>query len=323
MAKKQTNPQKTSFEELLADFKDYMIHDGKSKGTIENYTSHLTQINDGNKNNIITWLEGVKHDKNPIKSLCDRYDEQCSNSNWKSALILLGKFVFGKINAQVNLASVSIKNFDQMACKLVAQSAIFCSKEVFENVKIGKLGSSKYNKDGNDEGAWYGQKYRRANANEERRVNDPNDTTVRLDDNTYANKAIKYAICEDLKKYGISVSINDFSKNEFEACHIWDETCYNEKYHTSVANLVLLPRSLASLTDHCDAVKKLLQYEAWERFKFKPKEECYYEHYHEENITPSDPLPIPKYYKDVNWKYPIQNESSTNKPLREKAKKKQ
>lgn len=323
MAKKQTNPQKTSFEELLADFKDYMIHDGKSKGTIENYTSHLTQINDGNKNNIITWLEGVKHDKNPIKSLCDRYDEQCSNSNWKSALILLGKFVFGKINAQVNLASVSIKNFDQMACKLVAQSAIFCSKEVFENVKIGKLGSSKYNKDGNDEGAWYGHKYRRANANEERRGNDPNDTTATLDDNTYANKAIKYAICEDLKKYGISVSINDFSKNEFEACHIWDETCYNKKYHTSVANLVLLPRSLASLTDHCDAVKKLLQYEAWERFKFKPKEECYYEHYHEENITPSDPLPIPKYYKDVNWKYPIQNESSTNKPLRGKAKKKQ
>jgi len=56
MAKKQTNPQKTSFEELLAEFKDYMNRDGKSKGTIENYTSHLTKINDGNKNNIITWL---------------------------------------------------------------------------------------------------------------------------------------------------------------------------------------------------------------------------------------------------------------------------
>ena len=321
MAKKQTNPQKTSFEKLLADFKDYMIRDGKSKGTIENYISHLTQINGGKKNNIITWLEGVKHENNPIKCLCALYDEQYSNRNWKSALILFGKFVFGKINAQVNLASVSIKNFDQIACKLVAQSAIFCSKEVFDKVKNGNLGSPKY-KHRNDEGAWYGYKYRRANANEERGVNDPNDRNVILDDNTYANKAIKYAICEDLKKYGISVSINDFSKNEFEACHIWDETCYNKKYHTSVANLVLLPRSLASLTDHCDAVKKLLQYEAWKRFKFKPKEECYYEHYHEENITPSDSLPIPKYYKDVNWKYP-EKESFTNKPLRGKAKKKQ
>lgn len=317
MAKKQTNPQKTSFEKLLADFEGYMIRDGKSKGTIDNYKSHLNKIN-GNTNNIITWLEGVKHDKNPIKSLCDHYDKQYSDSNWKSALVLFGKFVFGKINAQVNLASVSIKNFDQIACKLVAQSAIFCSKEVFDKVKKGELGSSKYNKHGNDEGAWYGHTYRRANANEERRVNAPNDTT--LDDNTYANKAIKYAICEDLKKYGISVSINDFSKNEFEACHIWDETCYNEKYHTSVANLVLLPRALASLTDHCDAVKKLLQFEAWNRFKFKPEEECYYEHY--QNITPSDSLPKPEYYEDVNWKYP-EKESFTNKPLRGKAKKKQ
>lgn len=318
MAKKQTNPQKTSFEKLLADFEGYMIRDGKSKGTIDNYKSHLNKIN-GNTNNIITWLEGVKHDKNPIKSLCDHYDQQYSDSNWKSALVLFGKFVFGKINAQVNLASVSIKNFDQIACKLVAQSAIFCSKEVFDKVKNGELGSPKY-KHRNDEGAWYGYKYRRANANEERGGNDPNDRTVILDDNTYANKAIKYAICEDLKKYGISVSINDFSKNEFEACHIWDETCYNKKYHTSVANLVLLPRALASLTDHCDAVKKLLQYEAWHRFKFKPEEECYYEHY--QNITPSDSLSKPEYYEDVNWKYP-EKESFTNKPLRGKAKKKQ
>ena len=317
MTKKQT-----SFENLLADFEGYMIGDGKSKGTIDNYKSNLNKIN-GDTNTVTTWLKEVKHENNPIKCLCALYDEQYSDRNWKSALILFGKFVFGKTNAQVNLASVSIKNFDQIACKLVAQSAIFCSKEVFENVKKGKLASPRYNEHGNDEGAWYGHQYRRAKANEKRRVNDPNDPNVILDDNTYANKAIKYAICEDLKKYGISVSINDFSKNEFEACHIWDETCYNKKYHTSVANLVLLPRSLASLTDHCDAVKKLLQYEAWERFKFKPKEEYYYEHYHEENITPSDPLPIPQYYNDVKWKYPIENESSTNKPLRGKAKKKQ
>ena len=294
MAKKQTN-----FENLLADFEGYMIGDGKSKGTIDNYKSHLNKIN-GKTNNIITWLKRVKHDndKNPIKSLCDYYDKQYSDSNWKSALVLFGKFVFGKINAQVNLASVSIKNFDQIACKLVAQSAIFCSKEVFDNVKNGKLGPSKYNKDGNNEGAWYGHNYRRAKANEERRINDPNDTTVRLDDNTYANKAIKYAICEDLKKYGISVSINDFSKNEFEACHIWDETCYNKKYHTSVANLVLLPRSLASLTDHCDAVKKLLQYEAWRRFGFKPEGDESYQSY--SNVTSNTyPQEEPQYYNDV------------------------
>lgn len=315
MAKRQAN----TFEDLLTNFENHMRLEEKKEGTIGNYISHLKQIN-GDTNTVTTWLKEVKHENNPIKCLCALYDEQYSNRNWKSALILFGKFVFGKINAQVNLAS--IKDFDRIACELIAQSAIFCSKEVFDKVKKGELGSPKY-KHRNDEGAWYAYKYRRANANEERGVNDPNDITVILDDNTYANKAIKYAICEDLKKYGISVSINDFSKNEFEACHIWDETCYNKKYHTSLANLVLLPRSLASLTDHCDAVKKLLQYEAWKRFKFKPKEKCYYEHYHEENITPSDSLPEPEYYKDVNWKYPIENELSTNKPLRGKAKKKQ
>lgn len=323
MAKKQTNSQQTSFEKLLADFEGYMIRDGKRKGTIDNYKSHLNKIN-GNTNNIINWLEGVKDKENPIKILCDHYDKQYSDSNWKSALVLLGKFVFGKINAQVNLASVSIKNFDQIACKLVAQSAIFCSKEVFEKVKDGKLGSLKYNKPGTDEGAWYGYQYRRAKANEKRRVNDPNDTNAILDDNTYANKAIKYAICEDLKKYGIPVSINDFSKNEFEACHIWDETCYNTKYHTSVANLVLLPRSLASLTDHCDAVKKLLQYEAWRRFGFKPEGDEYYKSYG--NVTSNTyPREEPQYYNDVRWKYPESNytnprKSTTNK---RKAKKKQ
>lgn len=305
MAKKQTNPQKTSFEKLLADFKDYMIREGKSKGTIENYTSHLTQINGGNKNNIITWLEGVKHDKNPIKSLCDHYDKQYSDSNWKSALVLLGKFVFGKINAQVNLASVSIKNFDQIACKLVAQSAIFCSKEVFEKVKNGELGSLKYNEHGNDEGAWYGHKYRRANANEERKnlsKRRPIENGIILDDNTYANLAIKKAVLKDLKKYGIHGNNTKVFK-DFWACHIWDKTCYNERYYTSVANLVLLPKSIAGLTDHCNAVKKLLQYEAWRRFGFKPEGDEYYKSY--SNVTSNIyPQEEPQYYNDVKWKYP-------------------
>ncbi|HWQ55093.1 MAG TPA: hypothetical protein VN442_15505 [Bryobacteraceae bacterium] len=32
-------------------------------------------------------------------------------------------------------------------------------------------------------------------------------------------------------------------------CHIWPNSCYDERYHTCVANLVLLPSALASLTD--------------------------------------------------------------------------
>ena len=59
----------------------------------------------------------------------------------------------------------------------------------------------------------------------------------------------------------------------FEACHIWEKTCYDERYHTSVANLVLIPREIAGLTDHCDAVKELLKYESFNRFGFIPDNE--------------------------------------------------
>jgi hypothetical protein len=83
---------------------------------------------------------------------------------------------------------------------------------------------------------------------------------VILDDNTYANYAIKQAIgCSRNNLIG------------FEACHIWPGTCYDERYHTLVANLVLLPRALACLTDHYDPVGKVLQYRAFELYGWHPE----------------------------------------------------
>ena len=54
------------------------------------------------------------------------------------------------------------------------------------------------------------------------------------------------------------------------ACHIWDKSCYDYRYHTSVFNLVLLPKSVGGLSDYCDAVKEILQYEAAMRFGVYP-----------------------------------------------------
>lgn len=317
MAKRQAN----TFEDLLTNFENHMRLEEKKEGTIENYISHLKQIN-GDTNTVTTWLKEVKHENNPIKCLCALYDEQYSNRNWKSALILFGKFVFGKINAQVNLAS--IKDFDRIACELIAQSAIFCSREVFNKVQAGELGdeknTQKKDRTPNQEGAWFHHTTRRKTDDDKKKyenefkkerrptVTDETWGKIRLDDNTFANEAIKRAILEGLDNpdsYGKDKSIF----KGFEACHIWDKTCYDVRYHTSVANLVLLPRPLAGLTDHCDAVKKLLQYEAWRRFGFKPDEDCYYKHYHETNpdIISSHFLPNPKYYDKVKWKYPESN----------------
>ena len=84
---------------------------------------------------------------------------------------------------------------------------------------------------------------------------------IRLDDNTYANRAIKQAIGADINAIG------------FEACHIWPNSCYDERYHTVIANLVLLPRALASLSDHNKEVCQSLQYRAFELYCWFPREE--------------------------------------------------
>lgn len=82
---------------------------------------------------------------------------------------------------------------------------------------------------------------------------------VRFDDNSYANRAIKSAA--GLGKSAVG----------FEACHIWPLTCYDERYHTAIANIVLLPRALAGLSDHAIEVQTALQYRALELYGWFPE----------------------------------------------------
>ena len=83
---------------------------------------------------------------------------------------------------------------------------------------------------------------------------------VRLDDNSYANVAIKRAA-------GLGASAKGF-----ETCHIWPRKCYDERYHTAIANIVLLPRALAGLSDHDIEIQKALQYRAFELYDWYPEE---------------------------------------------------
>ena len=81
----------------------------------------------------------------------------------------------------------------------------------------------------------------------------------RLDDNSYANHAIKQA-----------AGIGRASIRDFEACHIWPQSCYDSRCHTVIANLVLLPRPLAGLSDHDPEVQQALQFRAFEVFGWHP-----------------------------------------------------
>ena len=121
---------------------------------------------------------------------------------------------------------------------------------------------------------------RRAKSGEKRREKiDEDGQEVTLDDNTYANKAIKNSVSHEYD-----------SIKYFSVCHVWDRTCYDTRYHTLLANLVLLPRALASLTDHYLEIQRCLQYRAYELYEWHPEGES----------TPTKPANYPD-----NWRAPV------------------
>ena len=107
------------------------------------------------------------------------------------------------------------------------------------------------------------------------------------DDNTLANRAIKNAVVESFNhKFGPSkIPFGCFK--DYETCHIWDLPG-DRRYYASIANLVLIPRCLAALTDHFQDVKDLLRKEAFNRFGFVPDGEA---------------VPACKHYNKITWRY--------------------
>ena len=84
---------------------------------------------------------------------------------------------------------------------------------------------------------------------------------IRIDDNTYANRAIKVAVNKSIKF------------ENYEVCHIWPDTTYDERYHTLLQNLVMIPRLLAGLSDHYQDVVDVLKYRAWELYNWHPEDQ--------------------------------------------------
>lgn len=84
---------------------------------------------------------------------------------------------------------------------------------------------------------------------------------VRFDDNTMANLAIKLAVFGSRERC-----------TRLHVCHVWPETCYDVRYHTALANLVLLPAPLAGLSDHHSGVAACLRYRSYELFGWHPEE---------------------------------------------------
>ena len=139
----------------------------------------------------------------------------------------------------------ALKDTDTNLGALLAASSIWASPKVHEYL-VSENGS----------GAWR-PNVRRAKPGETRRTKVDG---ILLDDNTCANTYIKAAI-------GVQ-------KNMivgFETCHIWPSSCYDPSHHTTIANLVLVPRSIASLSDHSEDVSSVLKYRSFELYGWYPK----------------------------------------------------
>jgi hypothetical protein len=124
---------------------------------------------------------------------------------------------------------------------LVAATGLWANPEVHKTL-VREFGN----------GAWYPGKRRLKKGNGEERGGN-------LDDNTYANNAIKMAL-------GIKGNEQNFS-----VCHIWEDSCNDEIDHTTIANLVVLPRPLQSITDFHPEVRAALKYRAYELYEWYPK----------------------------------------------------
>lgn len=205
---------------------------------------------------------------------------------------------------------------DLTFCKIVAKYALFCKIEIAKNVRDGKLGSEINQKEGgNKYFSWFYCLFQRKRGKNQQRREKTGDQVkgnfieydVKYDDNTQANLAIKSAILE-----GLSVKLKKTKFSGYMVCHIWDDTCHNNLFHTSVFNLVLLPQAIGGLSDYSPAVKDLLQYEAAMRFGVYPAK---YEGF---DFSKSGK---PEYYDEVDslWRQQEEHQKAKNRNEKPKA----
>lgn len=231
----------------------------------------------------------------PLKELMNQFEVELKHTNYcqksqnnlKSYLKKLSTVALGFYHANTWL-----QMDDDLFCKLIAKSSLFASVDIVREIQNGLEGTddNKQNK-GNKYASWdYMKRARKIGKERNEQFDDDTNITsilinneklkinekILADDNSYANQFIKKAVLKSYqRKYPQNIIFKNatweyFNDGDYEACHVWDLPG-DRRYYTSIANLVLVPRALAQLTDHNDAVKNLLRYEVQERFGFRPE----------------------------------------------------
>jgi hypothetical protein len=244
-------------------------------GTLNNYCSWLRALDKHNGGKTMQWIRDSLKGVDRLGYVLNQYASMATtNANTKSALTSFANYILSSFDASNMLSVID----DELLVQLIAQTAIFAHPDTKEQVKNGSLGRKENRPNNgaeNDTASW-------DNCTSIRNMKLRGQTIngIYQDDNTRANQAIKRSILHTVK-----ASFRDLKG--FEACHIWGLT-NDQRYYTSVMNLVLVPRALASLTDHSEAVKDALKYRAFELFGFVPV---------------GQPTPkMPKNYNKLQWR---------------------
>lgn len=269
---------------MLARYLSIVAANGRlSKNTQANYKSYLNQIDAANGGMTASWIKDAIQNKASVESIIAQFNQAMTTvntkSNWRSALKDFATCIMGIY--QANVWAFSDKDLEEEMCKIIARTAIFADKGVVEKVKKGELGRKENLGKGNEWASW-------DNMTHVRDTRVKNGTVLPsghiADNNNIANHAIKTAI---IKSYGLNKLGNYQQFKDYEVCHIWAFPNMPECY-ASIANLILVPRAFAQLTDHCDVVKQLLQYEANKRFGYLP---------------PNQQIPVkPTFYNNLKWR---------------------
>nr|MCR5246556.1 hypothetical protein [Paludibacteraceae bacterium] len=285
----QTTDKTDKLEPLLKECCEVLFENNEKK-TIPNFKSRIRCIQKDakeKKEDIIKWLEDAIKNKEEspydyamckIEDLLDKCTNICDKTkkSRKSAFRKFALFVLGQYDADLYMG-LNSRYTDKEFCKLVAKYALFCKVAIAEQVKKGDLGSDENIKNGgNNYYSWFYCMFQRKSGSTQKvgeSVKDPQDKDVKFkdkevkyDNNNMANQAIKKAV-----NAGLTCRLGEYKLFEgYMACHIWDDSCHNNLFHTSVFNLVLLPKAIGGLTDYNSNVKKLLQYEAAWRFGVYP-----------------------------------------------------
>lgn len=269
-----------------------------------NYCSDVKQIETLckriNNHSISIWIDEAIDNKQsyPVDWILQKIVPLIQKSSWpkrikddrKSRFKKFAEVVFGIFYANTWMSLVTD---DDLLCSIVAQNALFPREDVVKEVCEGKLGTNfnigassvpGYN---NPFASWdYMSSYRDTSRKKGTPpVDDPDflvnsikypgiSKKMKPDDNSNANQYIKRAIKTSIEReYGLKLGGTGYQKfYDYEACHVWAKPG-ERQYYASIANLVLLPRALAQLTDHNDAVKNLLRCEVYKRFGFIPEGE--------------------------------------------------